>query len=786
MIFYDTETCGLHGMAVLLQYAVDDGPIHLYNFWTNPIKQTLELIEWMMNHEDGLVGFNLAFDHFHLCKIYTTFRLYDDHDICPIDDIEILARLEKVGRDGPCLKPVKSMDLFLHARKGPYQSTMDRHDIRIKRVPAQLAWRLAEELEARIPLKDIYFARRANKTASKWKVLDIHDDEGNVVREFKDVVLKFAPSSALKALAVDALNIEEDIDIFGDIAVDDKFNPNELGYAPFAEALGIPGNWNWTWPDVIEYHIDHWEYNKRARKYAEKDVEYTRDLYYYFGSPELGDNDSELACMVAAVRWRGFRIDKPKIKDLKEKATGASKEAPTAASYVKKYIWPYLSEEEKAFTEGSTKKVVLESIRDNFLDDCDKCDGEGCKDCKYTGEVKTEASIRAEKVLKARVAEKEIDLYNKLLKAGRFHASFKIIGTLSSRMSGADGLNPQGIKSTKEVRSAFPLSWGGYSLSGGDFESFEVAIAVAVYDDKNLEAALNTYVDCPCKNNDSGQPRQDCKECGGTGKVKQKIHGLFAEVLFPEETYESILATKGTENDLYTEGKRGVFSQVYGGNEFTLMTRLGLTEDRAKSSREEWLRRNPNIAKKQRKITEDFSPLSQPGGLGSKVIWREPKDYIESMLGFRRYFTLENMICKALFDLASDPPKHWNDLKIKVRRRQDRGDQTGAGATRSALFGAAFAIQGANVRAAINHEIQSTGAEITKDTQRQLWNIQPSGVDEFRVMPLNVHDEILTPIKPEYVEEANEIINTCVEKYKPKVPMIAIDWSDDLETWADK
>ena len=63
-------------------------------------------------------------------------------------------------------------------------------------------------------------------------------------------------------------------------------------------------------------------------------------------------------------------------------------------------------------------------------------------------------------ILDVKIAAKEVELYEKLLLAGKFHASFVVIGTLSSRMAGADGLNPQGIKHTKEVRQMFPLSWG--------------------------------------------------------------------------------------------------------------------------------------------------------------------------------------------------------------------------------------------------------------------------------------------------------------------------------------
>ncbi len=819
MIFYDTETCGLFGMPVLLQYAIDDGPIQLYSIWQNPIHETLSLIQMMMSHEGGLVGFNLAFDHFHLCKIYTIFSLYHDYDAIPEDIIDELAELEMRGRDGPALKPVKACDLMLVARKTTYQSTMDRHDIRIKRVPTPLAWQLASELERRVILKDIYFARRSDKTADKWNVYDITDEEGIMNPDFKDVVLKFAPSSALKALAIDALGKTEDaILLFTDVEVDHYFRPEEVGWAPFAKAIGTKENWKGAWPSVIKHHIRHWAYNSLARKYAALDVEYTRDLYYFFKSPELGDVDSDLACMVATIRWRGFKVDIPKLKQLKEDAITASKAAPTAPSYVKAYIWPHLSPEEKLVTEGSTKKVVLEQIAADSYEECEDCIGESCEKCKGTGELQTEAGKRAQAVLDARTAGLEIVLYDKLIQAGRFHASFKVIGTLSSRMSGADGLNPQGIKNSKEVRSAFLLAFDDYVLCGGDFKSFEVAIAEAVYNDLKLREDLLTcsqcshvwditqqdQTDCPkckayqvgckCKNDCiaiRGEPIV-CKKCNNfqhKAKIieedcRKKIHGLFAESLFPEEDYDSILATKGTDNNLYTKGKQGVFSQMYGGNEFTLMDRLRIGEDTAIKAKDNWLLRYPGVKKSQRKIEKMFCSMTQPDGFGKKVYWTDPHDYVESLLGFKRHFTLENMICKALFDLAEKPPKGWENTKIKVTRR-DR-EQTAMGASRSALFGAAFCIQSANVRAAANHVIQSTGAQITKILQWRIWQLQPNGIHNFVVIPLNVHDEILSPCKPEIQPKITKIAQDLIQEFRPLVPLIGIDWSENLNTWADK
>lgn len=765
MIFYDTETCGLHGMPVLIQYAVDDGPIYLHNIWTTPIGETLSLIERFMAHETGVVGFNLAFDHFQLCKIYTVLTLVDDLEVCPQEIIDAIAILEPFGRDGKCLKPVSACDLMLEARKGPYQSCMDRHDIRIRRVPTPIAFQLADELESRVVLKDIYFKRAKSYVNKKWHVEDVLDGEGHIHPEFKDVVLKFNPSTALKDLAQDALGIKDDAILrFSDIEVNPKFRPVEYGYAPFASAHpgAKPGNWQWTWPQVIQYHIDHWEYNDLARTYAEKDVEYTRGLYNYFGRPKPGDTDSILACMVAAVRWRGLKVDTERLKDMRRISIVEAQAAPRDHHAVKRWIWPLLTKEQQQVTENSTDKVTMEEIA-SWQDECE-CLGLGdipdkdCTACMGTGLLETELTKRAKAVVKARTCEKEVELYDKLIQAGRFHASFKVIGALSGRMSGADGLNPQGIKKTKEVRKCFPLAWDGYQLCGGDFDSFEVGIAVAVYNDPKLTEDLQS------------------------GK---KIHAIFGTVLFPGTTYDEILESAGTEFDMYSKGKQAIFSSMYGGTEYSLINKLGIKEDVAKDAMENWAKMYKGVAIAQKRIHDGFKSMRQPEMKG-KVYWHEPADFMPTLLGFKRYYTLENMICKALFDLGNDPPASWKHFKSKVTRRSDRGDQTQNGAARSALFGAAFGLQSSNVRSAGNHEIQGTGAGITKEVQRKLWDIQPAGVNDWIIMPINIHDEILAPVKKGYEAQVKEVIDSAVESFRPIVPLIGMEWKTTMNTWADK
>lgn len=763
MITLDTETCGLHGPVVLLQYTIDDGPIILYDVWKEPIDETLELIQSIASQD--IVGFNLAFDWFHLCQLYTTLKLLAlkvGYDKRPEDYITEYALCEPDARDGDCLKPKSACDLMLVARKGPYQSTMDRKDVRVRRVPMALAGLLCKELDKRIKLKDFYFAR--SKTNTRWHVEPIKTIEGGFDPDFVNITLKFKPSSALKVLATDALGLEpEKTLLYKDVEISKSLRPVEIGWAPFALATGKPDNWKGTWPHVIKHHISHWAYYQPARDYAAKDVVYTRALYYFFGSPAFGDDDSVLACMVGAVRWRGFSIDVPGIRELRRLAVTKSESYPKAPRKVRDYISEVMSDVERAVLAESTKRVVLENIS------------------KWVGHP---AAARAQECLDARKSAKEVELYDKLLTAGRFHASFRVIGTKSSRMSGADGLNPQGIKHDKFVREKFNLAHGSLVLCGGDFAGFEVSIADAVYNDPELRKQLTMCASCKGQLSPDDYRADVCPHCGQKEEPCQKIHGLFGQSLNPGLTYDDIVATKGSADDLYDQGKRGIFSQLYGGNYQTMVNKLGVTEEVARAAESDFARRFKGVGAARERIFDLFCSMRQPGGLGGKVEWHDPSDYIESLNGFRRFFTLENTICKALYGLASKIPPAWRNLNIQVKRR-DRNQKVG-GAVMSALFGAAFQIQAAAMRAAANHEIQCTGSIYCKMLQARLWTLQPAGVNPWIIQPMNVHDEIMAPMQESMIPVANDMVSKFVNEIKTTIPLIKIDWSNKMENWASK
>jgi DNA polymerase I-like protein with 3'-5' exonuclease and polymerase domains len=418
-----------------------------------------------------------------------------------------------------------------------------------------------------------------------------------------------------------------------------------------------------------------------------------------------------------------------------------------------------------------TKKETLKAV----LDDWREGNPEVCK--------------RIELINSARRAYREVDLLSKVLAAGKLYVNFKVTGTKTNRMAGGSegyvskggSINPQGIKKGNEIRPVFTLAdfSRGEELDGGDFDAFEVSIAEAEYNDPGLREVLL-----------SGQ----------------KIHGLFAEEIYKVDfvddsekyisrgvnsiTYDLIMKHKDdNENDFtgwYSRGKKGVFGFMYGAQAMKTGQSMQVSEEIAYKGLENLSNRFPGIRRSQEIIYEHFAALRQTGGIGTAVTWKEPQLYVESFLGFRRYFILEFNIIRTIYNLANDLPdsilEKGKNLKVKRRDRL----QTGAGAIRSALYAAAFGLQSSIMRAAANHKIQSPGGDITKYTQARVWEIQPSGCHSWLVMPMNIHDELECPCQPSVADRVESAVKDSVEHFKSKVPLLGMDWKRGLRNWGDK
>ena len=747
-VYFDTESIGFYGPTIMIQYCIDRGEPVIHNCWEETVDRTLSLIEFLID-ADELIGFNLSHDAYHLSRTY-----------------DVLSMLPRLGKPNPldyrdcevqteaherfCLKPKSCLDLMVHGRKGVFQNTLNQKDIVIRKVPKVLAVQLVAELTNAVKVPDIYFSK--SKIGYHWLIsnLDIDGNEvGKITKEnidsidpnFVNVKLKFAPSASLKMIMAKVLG--HDVTTLDDLP--------ELGKVDESAYNINKGDW----VRVFNEHTFMWKNDKRRIKYALNDPIYTRELDDYFGNPPCGDDDSELAFAIGNFHWRGFSVDLQKAAELERVAEQTFKSVEinvNAPKQVKEWLLEVCNPFERIAvpdTQGDTLNNLV------------------------TPEWKEQNPIlydRVEKVLAARRAAKEIDLLGKLKEAKKLYVTFKVIGTKSNRMAGGSesyisshgSINPQGIKKGNAIRDVFTFVWPGYSLCGGDFSGHEVVIAEADWGDENLRTYLLTG---------------------------NKFHGLFGSVVYGKN-YEEIVSTsdKGMNepDGFYQRSKRAVFGWFYGAFKEKLAKVLWLEVEEVEKGLEILEERFPGIRKAREIIYNDFAALRQPNGIGSKIEWVEPKDYVESFLGFRRYFSMEYSVIRALFEMANNPSSIMKALgkEIKVMRR-DRF-QTGAGAVSSALYGAAFNLQSAIMRTAANHRIQSPGGQINKHVQAQIYKLQPTGIGDLIVAPLNFHDELMCPTMKGYEEKVKEIVDRTVESFRPQVPLIEMEWKSCLKSWKDK
>jgi len=733
MIFLDTESCGLTGPCILIQYAEGDGLVKLHHVFRKPIRETLELIEYFCEHTGGICGFNLVHDWFQLTKLYNILRTSERYENAPTPELFAGRNSEDPYRDARryTIKPVKALDLFLHARKGPYQSLMERDDIKIKNVPIKMGTILCDILKDKFKLPLIYFKNAADpETAAQWKVDSI---DGNP--DFVNVVLRFKPSMGLKALASEIFKTKQ-----LDYPIPKEFYPVENDYNPYTI----------EWKLIINEHIKFWWENKTALSYAEQDVVLLQRLWHTWGEPAAGDIDSKLACHVGGVRWHGFSIDKKIVIDKSIANYEYLKNIKInfdSHHAVKRWLLSVATEKEKILIRDTSKHTL-----------------------EILSELNSEVSNRAKEIIHARKISKENDYLNKLLETSRFCPNFKIIGAKSGRMSGGfsdiqesnrsrGSLNPQGIKRDKDFRRIFMLSEDNESLSGGDFDAFEVTLADAVYQDKKL--------------------REDLQQ----GK---SVHGVLGSMIY-EEDYDTIMASKGLSEseNMYNPAKNSFFGLLYGAQEHKISETAKVDINQAKTAYKEFLERYPRVGTSRKLIFDAFCSMSQPNGLGTAVVWKEPAPFIETLLGFRRYFTLENQIVKVLFELAQNPPRQLENIGQCIRPKSER-IQTYRGATMSSLYSCAFQIQARNMRAAANHVIQGTGAQINKELQGNIVDLSPSGISTELIKTLNIHDEVLVTHQSQYTNRIKEVVNRTIINFSKLVPLLKINWKTDMKSWAEK
>jgi hypothetical protein len=760
------------------------------------------------------VAHNLRFDWFHLSKFYNMLKWLEPngHGIVPIDiPVELMVEAEWNSQFGPCLKPPAAVDTLLLSATSENQSfLMDSKAIRVRRVPVGVSTAVCNELNSRTKLPWILFARKSDRD-KRWEVVENIDRKtGDPDHNFRDIKLSFAPSKSLKDLAVYLCDHKTPAK-FEDIAC--GIYPMEEGYAPFAKLLSNEPDWLYndgpTWPAIITKHVDHWKEDIDALAYAEDDILMLRSLYKYFGSPKE-DRDSMLACQVASVRLRGFAVDLDETYNRLQdsgRIVGTAKLNVNSPKQVLGYVSEALDEmEQLILTEGCDQKVI-DSIKQEFsLDEreecfcdggqlgtpgeeapitcprcegrgevgptgsCDSCGGSGkseeldengkqkkCKGCDGTGlsdDRKMPVVLRVEHVELIRKHTKRIELFYKLLLAKRAYPDFNVIGTKSGRMSGASGLNFQGVDHSNEVRRLFVLADEGLVLSAGDYSAQELAIAATTMQDEGLMADM---------------------EAG------KKLHGLFAAQAY-ETTYDDIMSNQ--DDGRYGKGKGGVFAILYGGTFETVAKNMGIEVKAAEAAYNRMVSKYPKMGLTRKAMAERFSAMKL--GVDRRFEYTDlPEKFVESVFGFRRYFDTEYAIQKILLDVMDNMPQRWKEIQLKVERTEGK-IQTMSGAIFSALIGAGFSIQNGVIRAGNNHVIQSTGRELTVGMQAEVWKLQPCGIHPFRLTLMSIHDELAVVSKPEVCDEIRDTIENKVKEQRKTVPLTSIEWFTGNKSWAEK
>ncbi len=791
MYYLDVETCGFVGPVVLIQYKERSKPTILYSVWHHPVKETLALLESLMR--EHLVIYNATFEAFHLNKLYNLFRLIKNPENTP--NISEVAELEQQAWDGLCLKPNNVTDIMLLLKETHFQYLNPRKAITINRIPKQMVEFVTQQL-TKLDLNPLLF----NELQCNWQATA--KDEG-----FVNLKLIFKPSLKLKSIVHYLFNI----DTIG-FNIPRSKNPDEqCQFSPKAKGLYRP--WGHNWPQFIKYHIRWW--NSQGKEYAEQDVLLLEILDSWLRGEISGKSipeskidfsnldhlNSKLAWAVGACRQRGYAINIKKI----DEALESMKEynvPHTSPMECLRYLHKDCPDELRPLLTNTNKKT-LTSISRNFgwkpCPDCSDPDTTDdspkeevsnqvntketnptnptnstnstdiCPTCGGAKEIPTEIGKKVEAIIQAREQDHTKLILQRLKAAGRYHPDFNIIGTFSNRMSGAGGINPQGINRT--IRDIFTLIDEGWTLSGGDFQSQELCIAAEIYQDKQLSDDIRSGFDIHANCAKNLFPEFLCELCEGTGKIMGEV--------CPECHDCGIIPAKTVTKSQRHVGKNGmVFPILYGAIEESIHHNTNIPLPVVKAAFKQFYERYQGAARFRENINERLGALTQEKGIGSKIYWKDPQPYIESLFKYRRHFDVEQHIIKFLFNLARNVPEN-DEVIIRTNR-----EQTVRGATSSALYASCFAIQQRTIRAGANHVIQATGAQCTKILQGNIWELQPPGVNPWKVQPFNVHDEVIVPTT--IPNQVAQVVKETISKLQEHIPLLKIDWKESMKDWSEK
>lgn len=740
ILFHDSETVGLQGSAKLHQYAVDGGPVRMvpmFRGWENneeTRKELFKLLDLIDRPDTVYCGFNTAFDLFHLYRVKHRLLGYEyDSPERPVMPFRC-----------------RTLDLQVHAmQKSP----------------------LAPFAFNKGGARSVALVRRIPKVAMEFVSNLVCEHLKPIIPQsfgLKVGIHKQAKRDDLVTLSfqVDGrLSLKGLMKEYGlpTIALDDVWPLPEKGtekaWLPYPDPqVHDPIE---AQCDLILAQPEHDFY-----RYSKLDILYLKVLYEKLGHPEP-DYNSELCHNMAYTRYYGFAVDKAALADaerfygdkvsfIEHQIQGINLRSSKDRLELLKPYFPLLA---------STKKSVLKHLAANET-------GRGAE----LAEAMVEYGPSRQRLLQIqKVAE---------CRTGRAHPDLRVMGTPTNRMAGTSGLNWQGIGAVDEYEIDTEIdemdelpeelveAWNSaddydkqkvglrhaiLTPCVGDWSSFEVMIANAVYNDPQLNEDLKNGVDLHSMGTVNWHP------------MIKKLGVSYEEF---KEGYEN--------NVRWDKARKGIKAVIFGSFYFctahAVSNALGILESEAQTILDGLYDRYRGMKRYRAAIEADFL-TADPGRWSGDSVKRMKRSMVD-LTGFERHWNFEAAVAELMWELGNSK-KIRTGIGGKIVRNVTKGPQSIDMAVTSACLGSAIAIQAAVSRQAGNFKIQCTGATLNKKLQAELWT-------RLRVPTLQIHDELVSCDHPHFnFDSYSSIVDAFTEKTREIVPMVKFKYGK-TERWSDK
>lgn len=727
-IYFDSETSGLVAAPTYtLQVAIDNGPVEIVYLPTgwqaDPAKrvQVGRLLELLWSPDSTVVVFNLSFD------VYAASMVW--HQLLG-EPFESGNRVAPPPRNRP-------VDLYIHALVksdlAPYLLQGGRPVATLRRLPEivgeEVAQQVEDELRTRIPEALHEFLKRKEHRI---------EDRPDLISYSWTIRGRMSLKGLMRFYGLPTLDLAE----FWPLP--SRKDNEEVAVWPY------PQPWHERNAPVFDRILA--DTTSPFHVYSKLDILYLRVLDEKLGYPTTNYNDI-CAQAVGFTRYAGLGLDRPLLLRTVEFYEQQRDQAKALMGDLdlnspKERVAFLRANAPAGFPIASSGKAVLEMIvKSPDMPDSLKAAAKAMRDFKSYEQRLVQARLMRD------------------CKTGRFHPDFRVVGTPTDRMSGSSGLNPQGISKKMEHGGDGGGAVGLRAVieadGGGDFDALEMTIGADYYGDVNLKADLANKID------------------------PHLMAGILMDPLFPTRDYAEAARLKKAEDKFLLgrrneQNKKANFSIGYLCTYQKVAAIYGMSDAEGKTAMEAFFNHYKEWGKARAQLEEDYCTADIDHWTLDSI--ERMKDYSENMFGDRRWFTFDKEVADLFWRFGHKSLRLTRTGRIV--RQKEKGEQTFAGAVRSALLGAAIGIQAAVSRRAGNYPIQSTGSRLCKTLMARLWQLTRRPI-------MNIHDELILGRKPTPTDAEldwpaiNAVVQEFLVEHRPMVEALNIDFKP-ITNWSEK